>query len=90
MRAAACLVADRFRDGADFARKAIFENATSIAAHRQLVINCALAGEIEEAKAALATVKRLQPHISLKWIEQWARPEDQQKYIEGFRLAGLD
>jgi tetratricopeptide (TPR) repeat protein len=93
MRAAACLVADRFREGADFARKAILENSASIAAYRQLVINSALAGELEEAKLALGTVKRLQPDISLKWIEEWVpfvRAEDRRKYVEGFRLAGLD
>jgi adenylate cyclase len=93
MRAAACLVADRFREGADYARKAILENPTSIAAYRELVINSALAGELEEAKSALVTVKRLQPHISLKWLEEWVpfvRPEDRRKYVEGFRLAGLD
>ena len=93
MRAAACLVSDRYCEGVDFAKKAIIENCNSIPAWRQLVINCALAGHIEEAKSALQSAKRLQPDISLKWIEEWVpfvRAEDRRKYLEGFRLAGLE
>jgi TolB-like protein/DNA-binding SARP family transcriptional activator/Tfp pilus assembly protein PilF len=92
LRAAACMVADRYREGIAFARRALAENPSSTPGSRQLVINCALAGEIEEAKSALQIVKRLQPDISLQWIEEWApfvRAEDRWKYAEGFRLAGL-
>ena len=93
MRAAACMVAGRYHDGIDFARKAISENRSSTPAYRQLVINCALAGQIDDAKSALEVVKRLQPDISLSWLSEWVpfrRTEDQLKYVEGFRLAGLE
>jgi TolB-like protein/class 3 adenylate cyclase/tetratricopeptide (TPR) repeat protein len=93
MRAAACLVASRYQEGAHFARQALVENPTSTPAWRQLLINCSLGGEIIEAKSALRAVKRLQPDISIRWIEEWlpfVRSEDRQKYIEGFRLAGVE
>src|SRR5262249_42689389 len=35
-----------------------------------LVVNCALIGEIDEARAALAILKRLQPDVSLRWIAE--------------------
>jgi adenylate cyclase len=93
LRAAACMVADRYREGMVFARRALAENPSSTPGCRQLVINCALAGQIEEARAALQIVKRLQPDVSLRWISEWVpfvRAEDRRKYVEGFRLAGLD
>lgn len=93
VRAAACFIAGRYRDGIDFARKAILESPNLTPAYRTLVVNCALAGEIEDAKAALQTLKGLIPHISLKWLKEvmpYVRSEDQQRYVEGFRLAGLE
>jgi len=93
MRAAACMVDARYHDGIAFARKAILENPSSIPAYRQLVINCALAGEMDEARSALQIVRRLQPDISLSWLAEWVpfqRLEDKRKYVEGFRLAGLE
>jgi adenylate cyclase len=93
IRAAACLVAARYRHGVDFARKALFEAPSSTPAYRQLIVNCALGGDLEQAKAALRDLKRLQPDISLRWIEEWlpfVRTEERWKYMEGFRLAGLE
>jgi hypothetical protein len=58
-----------------------------------LVVNCALIGEIDEARAALKIVKRLQSDISLRWISEsvlFTRERDRKNYIEGFRLAGLE
>ena len=62
-------------------------------AYRMLVVNCALIGEIDEARAALAILKRLQPNVSLRWIAEsvlFTRERDRQNYIEGFRVAGLE
>jgi adenylate cyclase len=93
MRAAACMVDERYRDGISFARRAIIENPSSIPAYRQLVINSALAGDLDDARLALQVVRRLQPEISLSWLSGWVpfrRQQDRDKYVEGFRLAGLD
>ena len=91
VRASACFISGRYRDGIAFARKAIAESPSLGPAHRMLLVNCALAGEIEDARRTLQTVKRLAPDISLKWIEDVTpfRNEDLKRYLEAFRLAGL-
>jgi len=92
VRALACFIAGRYREGIDFARKAIIESPNLTPAYRSLIVNCALGGEIQEAKATLRTLKGLAPDISLKWIKEvmpFVRAEDQQRWVEGFRLAGL-
>ena len=52
-----------------------------------------LAGDIEEAKLALQTLKGLVPDISLKSLNgviPYVRDDDRERYVEGFRLAGLE
>lgn len=63
-----------------------------VGAHRVVLLAAAQLGRLDEARAALATVKRLQPTVSLAWARKYApftREIDQQKYVESFRLAGL-
>jgi TolB-like protein/DNA-binding response OmpR family regulator len=93
LRAVALFVAGRYREAVEFSRKAIIEFPGAPSAYRHLVINHALGGEIEQAKAALQILKRLQPDISLTWAREslpFVRDEDRQRYVEGLRLAGLE
>jgi TolB-like protein/tetratricopeptide (TPR) repeat protein len=94
VRGLACFIAGHYREGMQFARKAIIESPNLIPAYRVLILNCAHAGELEEARAALQTLKGLAPDISLKSIKEmripYVRTEDQERYLEGFRLAGLE
>ena len=94
VRALACFVAGRYREGIQFARKAIIESPNLIPAYRVLILNCAHAGELEEARAALGTLRGLVPGISLTSVKEmttpYVRTEDQERYLEGFRLAGLE
>jgi TolB-like protein/Tfp pilus assembly protein PilF len=93
LRAMACFVTRRYRDGSDFARKAIIESPNLSPAYRSLVVNCALGGELQEAVQVLSELKkRFLPHLTLKWIEEelpYVRADERQRYIRGFRLAGL-
>jgi adenylate cyclase len=92
VRATAYFVTGQYRDSIDFARKALAESPNLVPAHRMLVISSALAGEVEEAKLALRTLKRLAPEISLKRAEEMTpmvRDQDRRRYLEGLRLAGL-
>jgi len=92
-RAAAHFSAEQHRDAVSSARKSILDSPGIVTGYRMLVVNCALIGEIDEARAALGIVKRLQPDISLRWIAEsvlFTRERDRQNYIEGFRLAGLE
>jgi hypothetical protein len=56
-----------------------------------LCASLAQAGQIEEAKLALAQLRQLQPNLSIAWIRQsipWtAGPME--KALEGMRKAGL-
>jgi adenylate cyclase len=93
VRAIACFIEGRYRDGIGFARKAIIESPNLAPAYRALIVNCALAGEIAEARAGLQSLKRLVPEISMERVEHviypYMREGDRQRYAEGFRLAGL-
>ena len=92
-RAVAHFTAGRYLDAIFCARKSILESPGIVTSYRVLVVNCALAGEIDEARAALEMVKRLQPDVSLRWIAEsvlWTREREQQNIIKGFRLAGLE
>jgi adenylate cyclase len=87
VRAAACFVAGRYREGIEFARLAILESPNLTPAYRSLIVNCALAGEIEEARAALCALRGLVPEISLERIREimpFVHTKDQERWIEGF------
>jgi TolB-like protein/tetratricopeptide (TPR) repeat protein len=92
-RAIAYFSMGQYRDAADCARNAVQESPHLVPAWRSLVVNCALAGEIAEAREALKTLKRLSPDLSLKWIEEWlpyAGAELRRRYFEAFGKAGLE
>jgi adenylate cyclase len=93
MRAVAHFFAGEHREAVVFARKSVLESPGIVTAYRHLVVNCALVGELDEARAALNILKRLQPEISVAWIEKWLpyrSANDRRKFIEAFRLAGLE
>ena len=93
LRSMACFVTGRYRDGSDFARKAIIESPNLAPAYRSLVVNCALGGELQEAVEVLGKLKKFLPHLTLKWIEEelpYVRADERQRYFQGFRLAGLE
>ena len=51
-----------------------------------------MAGELEAAAGALAEGRRLQPTLSLDWVDRFhpiVREEDRARSIEGLRIAGL-
>ena len=92
-RAVAHFSAGQYLDAISCARKSILDSPGIVTGYRMLVVNCALIGEIDEARAALAILKRLQPDVSLRWIAEsvlFTRERERQDIIEGFRLAGLE
>jgi len=92
-KSVALFTARRDVEARDLAREAVKAQPELVGAWRLLAITCALLGELEEARFALAEVKRLQPTISLAWGEKfgpWARAEDLKRYLEGLKLAGLE
>jgi len=91
-RAIACFIEERYRDGIDFARKAVRQSPDTAGAHHLVVVNSALAGEVTEAKVALQALKRLEPDLSLGTLDVavYARDGDRRRYRDAFRLAGLE
>jgi hypothetical protein len=52
-----------------------------------------MAGRLEEAARALKEARRLQPTLSVEWVERFhpiVKVSDRAIYIEGLRAAGLD
>jgi adenylate cyclase len=90
-RAIACFIDERYRDGIDFAKKAVRQSPDTAGAHHLIVVNSALAGEVADAKVALQTLKRLEPDLSLENLDVavYARDGDRRRYRDAFRLAGL-
>jgi TolB-like protein len=84
--------AGRYEETLAETRQSVRERPEFIGAWRMLVISLAHLGRIEEARNALVEAKRLQPGLSLAWAQEfapWAREDDLNRYVEGFRLAGL-
>ena len=94
LRSMSCFIRGQYREGSEYARRAIIESPNLSAAYRPLVVNCALGGELQEAVEVLGQLKqRFLPHLTLKWIDDelpYVRADDRQRYIQGFRLAGLE
>ncbi len=84
--------AGRYEETLAETRQSVRERPEFIGAWRMLVISLAHLGRIEEARDALVEAKRLQPGLSLAWAQEfapWAREDDLNRYVEGFRIAGL-
>ncbi len=92
-RSIGLFTAKRHAEARDLARETIKARPDMVGAWRILTITTAHLGELDEARRALAETKRLQPTISLAWARKygpWVRPQDLERYVEGFRLAGLE
>lgn len=90
--AAAHYLAGRYTEAVAFGRKATQQRPGLSGAHRIYVASLAQAGQIDEARAALQELKKLQPGISLSWIEQYVpyTVGPMAKFLEGMRKAGLE
>ncbi len=74
-------------------REAIRQRSDFVGGHRVLTAAAAMAGEDDVAASALQELRRAQPNISLAWIASempFKLDSDRERYLEGFRRAGLD
>ena len=85
--------AGRYSEGAASAREAIQQRPDNASAHRLLAACAAEMGNAEEAGLALTESKRLQPGLSIAWL-QANHPVRQQRvgtrFIAAMRRAGLE
>jgi tetratricopeptide (TPR) repeat protein len=90
--AVAHYLAGRYPEAVAFGRKSIQQRTQFTSGHRIYIASLAQAGQIEQAREALARVKELFPEMSIAWIKQYvpytAGPMD--KFLEGMRKAGLE
>jgi adenylate cyclase len=89
--AAAHYLAGRYTEAVGFGRKSLQQRDGFTGGHRIYVASLAQAGQIEEARAALARMKEIHPEISIAWIEKYVpyTPGSMAKFVEGMRKAGL-
>ncbi|MFZ1197265.1 MAG: winged helix-turn-helix domain-containing protein [Pseudolabrys sp.] len=84
--------AGRYTDAARYTTEAARIRPGFQGAHRLRCAGLAQAGQVEEARALLATVRRQQPHLSIDWIRSnvpYQTPELMERFLEGMRKAGL-
>jgi TolB-like protein/cytochrome c-type biogenesis protein CcmH/NrfG len=87
----------RFLGGDDaeamrLAQEALRQRSDFVGAHRVLTAAAGMAGHLEIAQAALKELRRAQPNVSLAWIAEFMPVKlaaDRERYLEGFRRAGL-
>jgi adenylate cyclase len=89
--AAAHYLAGRYTEAVSCARKALQQRSGLTNAHRIYVASLAQAGQLDEARAALARLQQLQPENSIAWIERTIpyTPGPMAKFLDGMRKAGL-
>jgi adenylate cyclase len=86
-------VAGRYGDAVTAERRAVQIRPDFCTAWRTFTAAAGLADDLEQARMGLVQCKRLQPNLSIDWVEKYhplIRPEDRAKYIEGLRRAGLE
>ena len=87
------LVAHRYDEAVAAERRAVQLRPDFGTAWRTLAAAAGLAGDLELARQGLAECKRLQPNVSIAWVEKYyplIRTEDRSRYIDGLRRAGLE
>jgi len=88
----AYFAAGRYADAADNQRRAVELSPHFTTAWRSLAAAAGQSGDLELAAAALAETLRLQPNLTIDWLEKYhpiVKAEDRARYIEGLRKAGL-
>jgi TolB-like protein len=90
--AAAHYAAGRYADAAHYATEAARLRPGFQGVQRMRCASLAQAGRIDEARSFLATLRREQPQLSIKWARAnvpYQTPQLVERYLEGMRKAGL-
>jgi tetratricopeptide (TPR) repeat protein len=85
-------VGRNYDEAMSLARGGIRQRGDFVGADRVLTAAAGMAEQKDVAKAALQELRRVQPNISLAWIESQMPIKldaERERYLEGFRRAGL-
>ena len=75
------------------AREGLRQRLEFVGGYRILTAAAAMAGDMELARSALQELRRVQPNISLAWIDSQMLVKgeaEREHYLEAFRRVGLD
>ena len=84
-------VGGRYAEAAEFERRAVELNPDFVSAWRTYAAAAGMAGLPEAAADALSNAKRLQPALSIDWVEKYyqiVKASDRAIYIQGLQAAG--
>ena len=83
--------AGRYLEAAKWARQSAQVRGGLLAGYRFLCASLAQAGQIDEARSAMRTLRQLHPEITIAWIRTLPpyAPRLMAHYLEGLRKAGL-
>ena len=89
--AAAYYIAGSYNEAIDCARQAIQLRPEHLGARRKLCASLAQAGLVEEASIELDQLRKMQPELSLAWVEKSIpyTPVPMAHFLEGLSKAGL-
>src|SRR5262249_2348523 len=92
VRASSCIIAGRYHEGIEFARKVLTQSPRQTPALRSLLVNAACGDDRKQVTAVFNALQPLAP-ATQEWLDEfsplWSRREDFQKYVETFRMASL-
>jgi len=86
-------IGGNYEEAIRLCREALRERHDFVGAHRVLAASAGMAGNKRLAEAAMQELRRAQPNVSLAWIAKqipFKRDVDRDRYLDGFRRAGLE
>lgn len=86
-------VGGNYDEAIRMSREGLRQRNDFVGAHRVLAASAGMTGRMEIAEAAISELRRAQPNISLAWIAKeipFKLDVDRDRYLEGFRRAGLE
>jgi TolB-like protein/tetratricopeptide (TPR) repeat protein len=81
-----------YEEAIRLAQESLRQRSDFVGAHRVLTSAAGMAGQEGLAETALRGLRRAQPNVSLAWIAEFMPirlASDRDRYLEGFRRAGL-
>ena len=84
-------LAGRYADAVKWGRQALQQRPGILSGHRILCASLAQAGQMDEARKELETLRQMQPDLSIAWIKRWVpyTPGPMEHFLKGLRKAGL-
>ncbi len=83
---------EQYRRSIEYDRRALQERPNLVIVLRFIAASHAMLDELDEARAAIVELLRMQPNCSIRYIEslpRYARDSDQERFVGALRKAGL-